>query len=394
MKILIAFNNYADIPTGGEKNVVLAEEKLLRAHGHEVLIWERGNAEIRDLGFGDRLAALKNSTWSKTLKADAGKVLDQFKPDIFHLHNFWMRMTPSVFEAAHERSIPTVHTLHNFRMICPGTQLMYRERPCEDCLRDGRFSRCLIRHCFLGGSRLKTFLSYRLYREIRRRRFLAAEVDAFIALTEFSRRKFIQGGLDPKKIFVKPNFLEDPLPDVPAVSEKPGALFIGRLSAEKGIGQLLDAWNQIDYPLTITGQGALENSLRARNVPGITFTGGLPRAEVLRRLAECSFLVFPSVWYETFGLTLIEAMALGKPILASNLGGRPDIIQDGVQGVLYDPFKLGALEEGIRRMIRMTPEERHQMGRAGRERYLRDFTPEVNYRQLIEIYQKAMATRA
>ncbi|MBR5978904.1 MAG: glycosyltransferase family 4 protein, partial [Verrucomicrobia bacterium] len=196
------------------------------------------------------------------------------------------------------------------------------------------------------------------------------------------------------KIFVKPNFLEDPLPDVPAVSEKPGALFIGRLSAEKGIGQLLDAWNQIDYPLTITGQGALENSLRARKVPGVTFTGGLPRAEVLRRLAECSFLVFSSVWYETFGLTLIEAMALGKPILASNLGGRPDIIQDGVQGVLYDPFKPGALEEGIRRMIRMTPEERHQMGRAGRERYLRDFTPEVNYRQLIEIYQKAMATRA
>ncbi|MBO7391961.1 MAG: glycosyltransferase family 4 protein, partial [Verrucomicrobia bacterium] len=116
--------------------------------------------------------------------------------------------------------------------------------------------------------------------------------------------------------------------------------------------------------------------------------------EVLRRLAECSFLIFPSVWYETFGLTLIEAMALGKPILASNLGGRPDIIQDGVQGVLYDPFKPGALEEGIRRMICMSPEKRRQMGRAGRERYLRDFTPEVNYRQLIEIYQKAMATRA
>lgn len=388
MKILIAFNNYADIPTGGERNVVTAEAELLLAHGHEVLVWERSNAEINALSWRGKCQALKEMTWSESLKTDAGTVLDQFKPDIFHLHNFWMRMTPSVFAAAKERAIPTVHTLHNFRMICPGTQLLYKNRPCEDCLRDGHFSRCLLRHCFLGGSGLKTFLSFRLYREIRRRHFLDKEVDAFIALTEFSRTKFIQGGLPAEKIFVKPNFLADPTSSVPLqpAPSEPSALFIGRLSPEKGIAELLDAWEGIHIPLVVVGQGDLEKSLRARALPNVRFTGNLSRAEVLQQLARCSFLLFPSVWYETFGLTLIEAMAMGRPIVASDLGGRRDILQDGKQGFLYDPFRPQALKNTILKMISLSPEQREQMGQAGRQHYLQHYTPEVNYDLLMKIY--------
>lgn len=389
MRILIAFNNYADIPSGGERNVVLAEEKLLREHGHEVYVWERNNAEIHQMSWRSKLSAFANLSWSEQSKRDAGKILDDFKPDIFHLHNYWLVMTPSVFAAAQERKIPTVYTLHNFRMICPGAQLMYKGRPCEDCLRDNRFTRCLIRGCFPGGSRFKTFLSLRLFYATRRRNFLKKEVNAFIALSKFSREKFIQGGLEAGKIFVKPNFLDDPHLNIQSLPCKPGALFIGRLSAEKGVSELLNAWKKIDYPLTVVGEGALEERLRARKVPGVTFTGALPRNEVIRLLAQTTFLVFPSVWYETFGLTMIEAMAMGKPVLATDLGGRSEIVHDGVTGFLYNPFEPGQTEAGIKKMISLSDSKREQMGLAGREHYLKHYTPEINYQILMEIYEKA-----
>ena len=389
MRILIAFNNYADIPSGGERNVVLAEEKLLRKHGHEVCVWERNNAEIHQMGWGSKISAFANLTWSEQRKRDAGKILDEFKPDIFHLHNYWLVMTPSVFAAAQERKIPTVYTLHNYRMICPGAQLMYNGRPCEDCLRDNGFIRCLIRGCFPGGSRFKTFLSLRLYHATRRRHFLKNEVNAFIALSKFSRDKFIQGGLEAGKIYVKPNFLDDPNLSNQLLPSKPGALFIGRLSAEKGISELLDAWKKIDYPLTVIGEGALGGRLRARKVPNVTFMGSLSRNEVLRLLAQTTFLVFPSVWYETFGLTMIEAMAMSKPVLATNLGGRSEIVQDGVTGFLYNPFELGHTEAAIQKMIMLSHSKREQMGMAGREYYLKHYTPQVNYQILMDIYDKA-----
>jgi glycosyltransferase involved in cell wall biosynthesis len=389
MKILIAFNNYADIPTGGERNVVFAEEQLLRKHGHEVYLWERSNAEIHSMSWKQKLAAFSNLTWSEQSKREAAKILNEFKPDIFHLHNYWLLMTPSVFAAARELNIPTVYTLHNFRMICPGAQLMYKGRPCEDCLRDGKFARCLLRGCFPGGSRFKTFLSLRLFYATRQRQFLKNEVNAFIALSKFSKEKFIQGGLDAKKIFVKPNFLEDPLLSTPPEPGKPGALFIGRLSAEKGISELLDVWEKINYPLTVVGEGVLKERLQARKVPGVTFTGGLTRDEVLRLLAQSTFLIFPSVWYETFGLTMIEAMAMGKPVLATNLGGRGEIVEEGITGFLYNPFEPGETEAAIRKMLALSPSEKERMGVAAREKYLKYYTPETNYQILIDIYQKA-----
>lgn len=395
MRILIAFNNYADIPTGGERNVVLAEEKLLREHGHEVLIWERSNRELQQMSPFGKFKALWQVTYSPELKAEAGRIIESFKPDIFHLHNYWLRMTPSVFEAACQRKIPVVHTLHNFRMICPGTQLMHRGKPCEDCLKDGRFIRCLLRHCFLGGGRLKTFLSWRLYREIRRRGFFKREVNAFIALTEFSRQKFIQGGLPADKIYVKPNFLSDPLKEYPHLVRREaggyGAVFIGRLSSEKGVTELVRAWKGCDYPLEVIGQGALESTLRQMKIPRVSFTGGLSHEEALRRLSGSAFLIFPSVWYETFGLTMIEAMALGKPVLASRLGGREYIVPEGKAGILYDPFKSGELESGIRKMIHLSTAEKEKMGDYGRKYYLENFTPEVNYQKLMEIYERAAA---
>lgn len=266
---------------------------------------------------------------------------------------------------------------------------MYKGRPCEDCLRDNRFTRCLIRGCFPGGSRFKTFLSLRLFYATRRRNFLKKEVNAFIALSKFSREKFIQGGLEAGKIFVKPNFLDDPHLNIQSLPCKPGALFIGRLSAEKGVSELLNAWKKIDYPLTVVGEGALEERLRARKVPRVTFTGALPRNEVIRLLAQTTFLVFPSVWYETFGLTMIEAMAMGKPVLATDLGGRSEIVHDGVTGFLYNPFEPGQTEAGIQKMISLSDSKREQMGLAGREHYLKHYTPEINYQILMEIYEKA-----
>ena len=237
-------------------------------------------------------------------------------------------------------------------------------------------------------------MSWRLYREIRRRGFFKREVNAFIALTEFSRQKFIQGGLPADKIYVKPNFLSDPLKEYPHLVRREaggyGAVFIGRLSSEKGVTELVRAWKGCDYPLEVIGQGALESTLRQMKIPRVSFTGGLSHEEALRRLSGSAFLIFPSVWYETFGLTMIEAMALEKPVLASRLGGREYIVPEGKAGILYDPFKSGELESGIRKMIHLSTAEKEKMGDYGRKYYLENFTPEVNYQKLMEIYERVI----
>lgn len=397
MRILIAFNNYADIPTGGERNVVTAEAKLLKDHGHEVFIWERSNAEIQK-NLTTKLRAFRDISWSEKMMQDAGLVIDTFKPDIFHLHNYWLLLTPSVFAAAKKRGIPTVHTLHNFRMICPGCQLMYKGNICEKCLQDKHFIRSLFRKCFLDGSFLKTFLSWKLYHATRKRNFLSEYVSRFISLTEFSRNKFIQGGLQPDKIVVKPNFLEDPLTsenNFSIATPSKGAIFIGRISQEKGILQLLTAWKQINYPLTIIGEGPLDEQARnlARENPNphnILFTGRLPHTEALQYLAKSAFLIFPSVWYETFGLTMIEAMALKKPVIASDLGGRDEIVQHEISGLLYDTENPQDLVDKVNRMIQMPDSEKAKMGEAGRTHYLKNYTPETNYEQLLAIYQNLL----
>ena len=388
MRILIVLNHYGNFATEGEAQVVQAEFELLRSHGHIVSKYEATNAEIEELTLAGKCQSLMQVGWSENGYERVRAAIDAFRPDLMHVHNYWFRLTPSVFAAAKDRGVATVLTLHNYRLACPGNQFLRRGKPCELCM-DGRASRILIHRCYPGGSWLKSLLAYRLYQETRKRQFLAPLVDAYIALTEFGKQKSLAGGLPLEKLYVKPNFMFDPLNGGRPTTPKEGAIYVGRISPEKGVLGLLEAWRNIDYPLTIVGDGPQMQKTRRTAGSQVKFLGNRSHDDVLRLIEQSAFLVFPSECYEGFPLALLESMAVGRAVVASDLGARREIVRDGQTGLLYRSRDIQDLTSKVRCLI----SGRNlcaTMGAAAREAYLAEYTPAANYQMLIRIYEEAV----
>lgn len=390
MRILIAHNHYGHYAVGGEATSMRVEAELLRSYGHEVRVYECTNSEIAKRNLWGKIKAFKYMTWSPEGYEAIGKVLDEFKPDVMHVHNYWLMLTPSIFAAAKERGVATVLTLHNYRLVCPGGQFMYRNKPCEQCL-NGRGWRVLWRRCYPGKSLLKSLLSFRLYRDTKKREFLSPLVDAYISLTEFSLQKFIEGGLPADKIFVKPNFMLDPLNGQAPDKDGHGAIFVGRLSPEKGLKTLIQAWQDINYPLTIVGDGPQLKELKAMATSVVRFVGLKEHADCLKMILASAFLVFPSEWYETFGRSLLESMAMGRATIATNLGPRPELVDNGKTGLLFEAGNPEDLRKKVLFLID-NPQLCVQMGIAAREKCLQEYNSDKNYQMLMEIYQKIKKT--
>jgi glycosyltransferase involved in cell wall biosynthesis len=256
---------------------------------------------------------------------------------------------------------------------------------CESCVA-GIPERILLHRCY-GDSLLKSYLALRLYRETRSRALLDPWVDAYIALSHFGRDLFVKMGIDPTKTWVKPNFAPDHLSSLPAErAGTRGAVFDGRLSREKGVSTLLRAWRGIDYPLDIVGDGPLRSELAAAAPSQARFLGWLPRDEVIRRVHEATFLVFPSLWYEGFGMSLIEAMSLAKPVIASDLGPRRELVTHGKTGLLYEADDVDALRRAILQLIHR-PELRAELAGNARLAYEASYTASTNYDLLLRIYR-------
>jgi glycosyltransferase involved in cell wall biosynthesis len=388
MRILLVHNHYGDFSTEGEAQVAGAEVELLRSHGHTVSKYSATNAELDQFTFVGKCLSLSKVGWSRVGYERIRAAIDAFRPDLMHVHNYWHRLTPSIFAAAKERGVATVLTLHNYRLVCPAGTFLRKGKPCELCM-DGKAWRILIHNCYPGGSWLKSVVAYRQYQETRKRQFLAPLVDAYIALTEFGRQKAVAGGLPPEKLYVKPNFMPDPLNGGAPTMPKEGAIYVGRLSSEKGVLGLLEAWRHIDYPLTIVGVGPQMAAARRAGGSQVKFLGNHPHDDVLRLIEQSAFLVFPSEWYEGFPLTLLESMAVGRAVVASDLGPRREMVRDGQTGLLYRSRDLPDLTSKVRRLI----SDRNlcaTMGAAAREIYLAKYTPATNYQTLIQIYEEVL----
>lgn len=390
MKILIVHNHYGRYAPGGDTNVMEAEAKLLSEHGHIVSKYERTNAEIYEDGtLAEKIAAFRNIAWSKKSYAETRKIIQDIRPDIMHVHNNWLVLSPSIFAAAKDCGVATVFTLHNYRLICPGNHLLRNGRICEACLH-GNPWRVLLNQCIPGGSLLKSFLSLVIYRETKRRHFLDAWVNAYIALSAFGRSKFIEAGLNKDKIFVKPNFIKDPINGAQIKQDTTGgALFAGRLSPEKGIETLIKAWSGVGYPLFIAGDGPAREHMQKLAPPSVTFLGWQSREDVLKLLQKVTCFIFPSDLYEGFGLSLLEAMASGKAIIASDLGPRREIIEDRISGLFFKAGDAVDLRAKIDLLMGDTALT-HSLGSMARKTYLARYTPENNYLILMNIYKEAL----
>lgn len=378
MRVLIAHNAYQQ--RGGEDSVVADEAALLRSRGHEVELLSAHNDDIEGLG---RLELLRRTLWSQPAAQEMRARCLAFRPDVVHVHNSFPLLSPAIHWAAAEAGVPVVQTLHNFRLLCPQAMLLREGRVCEDCV--GHLPwRGAVHGCYRGSVVQSTVLvgMLALHRGLdtwRRR------VNRFIALNEFCRAKFIEGGLPAERVVVKPNFVD--MLDA-SDGERSGLLFIGRLSPEKGLDVLASAAAQAGVSVDVLGSGPMLDGLQ--QATALRLRGAQPMPEVLRAMRSASALVLPSIWYENFPRTLVEAFASGLPVIASRLGAMAELIDDGETGLLFEPSNAAALAERLR-WAAAHPQQMVDMGRRARAVYEARYTAARNHEQLMKIYDDAIA---
>ncbi len=344
--------------------------------------------------------ALK-AIWNSGSYLDIRRLIRNIRPDVVHFHNIFPLISPAAYYAAKAEGVPVVQTLHNYRMVCPGGQLFRKGRTCEECLSSSFFWGGLFYSCYRQ-SRAATAVRTLMLVLHRLMCTWAHKVDVFIALTEFSRSKFIQGGLPGEKIVVKPNFIEsdgawsmddaekdDEIGGIYDESDEKYALFVGRLSQEKGLETLLMAWKKIDIPLKIVGDGPLRKSLAAQceGLPHVQLLGPKGSQAVMDYMAGASFLVFPSEWYETFGLVAVEAFSKGTPVIASHIGAIAEVVDHNRTGLHFTPGDPNDLADKVRWLL-SHPEELSRMRGEVQSEYGAKYTAERNYEMLMGIYEK------
>jgi glycosyltransferase involved in cell wall biosynthesis len=389
MKILLVHNRY-QIP-GGEDVVFDQERQMLEQAGHEVVTYMRSNYEGESWTGFRRIALVKNIAWSSDTRVQLAHLLQEAKPDIVHVHNTFMMMSSSVFAACKEAGIPVVQTLHNYRMFCPAANYVRDGKVCEECREHG-VSRGVRYGCYRGSRGATASVALAITTQHRRKSY----PDRFIALTEFSRQKFIAGGIAGEKVCVKPNFVA---PD-PGRGSGTGeyAIYAGRLSDEKGLDTLLSAWKRLPrIPLEIVGDGPLlaplQTKAAALGLPTVRFHGRLPRNKTLGMIKLARFLVAPSQCYENFPMGIAEAFACAVPVICSRLGGMQEIVQDARTGVFFTPGDEVDLAEKVHAAW-SNPAQTARMAHEARWEYESKYTAEKNYPLLLKIYQEMIASRS
>src|SRR5579862_2526570 len=389
LKIITVHNRY--LMPGGEDQVFESEARLLREYGHEVTQVEEHNEYPGTLV--KKIGMAVDCVWSQSWNRRFQSLLGEARPDVVHVHNFFPRISPSIYYACRKQSVPVVQTLHNYRLLCAGAEFYRDGKVCEDCLDHGVLSG--IRHGCYQGSKLGTAVLTLMVDVHRRANSWSRMVDCYIALTEFSRNKLIDGGLPAERIQVKPNFV---MPDPGAKTDDGNyALFVGRLVKSKGVETLLRAAEQLpSIPLHIIGDGPCRELIEQRTAAGkmnsVNYRGRLPRPETLAAMKGSRFLVFPSEWYEGFPVTIAEAFACGVPVIGSRLGAMQEIIVDGHTGLHFEP---GDAEDlcGKIRWAWEHPQQMQEMGRRARREFEKKYSAERNIAMLEDIYGLVLASR-
>jgi glycosyltransferase involved in cell wall biosynthesis len=378
---------------GGEDVAFESEKRLLEENGHEVIPYVRSNMELQNASLLDRIAVAPRMVWSSKTRRELAAKLDSERPDIVHVHNTFMVISPSIYSACSERGIPIVQTLHNFRLLCPSGDFFRDGRVCEACV-DRTLLRSIRHGCYRNSRRATAAVAAMLafHRALDTWR---TSVSRFIALTEFAKDKFITSGFSSDRFVVKPNFADhDPGERVRAGDY---AMYFGRLAETKGVRVLLDAWKglPVQYPLQIVGDGpersALETQARELQLPGIVFRGRLSRAETIETVKGARFAVVPSIWYEGFPMCIVESFACGTPVLCSRLGALPEIVEDHLTGLHFNPGDPQDLARTVDWAWSHSP-ELVKMGHAARRKYESAYTAKKNYGLLMGIYEHALAT--
>jgi exopolysaccharide biosynthesis WecB/TagA/CpsF family protein len=383
--ILLCHNFYQE--PGGEDQVFADEGWLLESHGHEVIRYTRHNDDLAEMG---RWNAAQATLWNKRTREELRRLIRRQRPDVMHCHNTFPLLSPAAYAAANAEGVPVVQTLHNYRLLCPSALFLRNGAPCEDCLGKLLAWPGILHRCYRG-SRSATAVVAAMLAMHRVRGTWVYGVQQFVALSEFSRSKFIAGGLPAARLAVKPNFMRHD----PGCGSGRGAyaMFIGRLAPEKGVETLLAAWRQLRKPLRlkIAGDGPLAGQVQAAADADsrIEYLERRPGDEVLALLGDAECLLLPSICYENCPKTLIEAYAKGTPVVASRLGALQEMVDHGRTGLL---FEAGNAEDLARSLDDLDAggDAWRQMRQAARKAYEQNYSTAQNYTALIDIYRRVI----
>ena len=381
MKVLVAHNSYASSAPSGENLAVTAEVEGLKAAGVTVVPYFRSSDEIAGMRPLQRAGLAVRPFWSVKDARAIGALIDQEQPDLLHVHNVNPLLSPAIVRVARGSGVPVVHSVHNVRHVCVNGTFMRDGRPCHDCV--GRsFALPAIVHACYRDSRSQTLV---MTVAERAHRSTWHAVDRFLAPSSEVERYLCEDfGVPRARIRRQPHAVPDPGPPLPAGDD---VVFVGRLSEEKGIRLLLDAWSQRvpdEHRLVIVGAGPQEDDVRraASQRPDISAAGLVSAAEVSAHIRQAAVVVVPSTGAEAFGRVAVEALAHGRPVVATNHGGLVDIVTPEV-GWLVEP----AAEALAIALASATAEDNTARMAAARSRYLEHYTPASVTSNLIATYE-------
>ena len=384
MRVLILHNRYQI--RGGEDSVVDEESNLLRSNGIDIDNIIVDNDSIHN--FREKCSTAFSSVYSWAARRMVETKLAQFRPDVVHVHNFFPRLSPSVYDAACKARIPVVQTIHNYRLVCANGLLFREGRICEQCV--GRvFGWPAVAHACYRGSRIGSATVSVMTAVHRRLGTWENKVTRYIVLTEFMRELMVSRGVLPSHcVVVKPNAVADL-----GKGEGRGgyALFVGRLSLEKGVRTLLEVWRDSTPPMTlkIAGDGPLRPEVEA--VSGrhnVEYLGHVSKEGVRELMRNALVLIIPSLWYEGLPVVIPEAFSAALPIIASNLGSLGTLIVSRETGLLVTPGNADSLRAALTEIYE-SPLLQSRMRARAREVYEQLYRPESNLKLLLNIYEEA-----
>jgi len=385
MRILSVHNSY--LLAGGEDRSWELQNRLLTQHGHSVKIYHEHNRRIKEIGV---INAAARTLWSRESYRKIRDILLVANVDIVHCENTFPLISPAIYYAAQSLNVPIVQSLRNYRLSCLNAYFYREDSICEDCLGRPFALPGVIHRCYKGSTLASATVATMLAMHWKLKTY-QQKVNKFIALTEFAKQKYVEIGIPEDKIAIKPNFV---YPD-PGIGKGDGgfALFVGRLSEEKGLHTLIAAWKRLGHKLKlkIVGDGPLRSLVEnAQKESGsIEYMGSQPAEIVYKIMGEAHVLMFPSRWYEGMPRVILEAYAKGTPVIASNVGAMTSLVAHGYTGL---HFKISDEQDLVRQVnISMSDEKKwEKMRRHARRKFEQAFEAESNYQALMRIYSDVL----
>ncbi len=402
MKILMV-NKFHYLKGGSEKYYFELAD-LLKKKGHEIAFFSMQNeknettgnkeyfVESIDLNSNNKLKAL-DVIYSKQNKQKMKEALEEFKPDIVHLNNFQRQLSSSIIEAIKEKNIPIVFTAHDIQAICPNIMMLDPQKSiCENC-KNGKYINCIKKKC-IKNSTLKSVLGAIEGYYYKNKKIYTEKIDAIITPSEFYRKKFIEEGIPEEKVTAIHNFIDINQYDV-QTQDDGYALYFGRLSKEKGIINLVQAFSKTATgTLYIAGEGEEKENIQKiikenKQEDRIKLLGFLPKDQMKETVRKCKFVVVPSIWYENCPYSIIETLAIGKPVIGTDIAGIPELVENNKNGFTYQRDDIQELSTKMEQLF--TDQELVKtMGENAKKIAQESYTEDAYYNKIIEIYQKVL----